>query len=588
MTFLSVPSSPSLSRPPRLERAATDFVLSSRLSSYPSASPLPHEQHETSDIPFTSSLLCSTPFSPSSLSCSPSSPSSSCSSSCSSSSGHDSATTPQHGATVWSCGYGCGKRYKRSSGRSIRRHITSCFRRHWPGGVTLTEEQVSALISSEQEKGRLVTGLRRWKMRQSRRRAEDLPDAERWTCPFGCGKRYRSTSSRSIQNHANGCANRNDGGVGDVDVKRLKTEHDEVQRRVCQQKDEREIVGVKRTAGVERQGGESRSSDDNGAEGEASTARRANDLQKSSSLSSSSSASEVLHWWPPSPSPVNYLSDPSSLGGREAHERLACTATSASTFASLDLAFQSWDLACCAEPALVAHRLQRMEQLLLQQSYDDTLTRQQHQVAAELQQLLLDIYARHGTEHPVFNNPVMVSRLAWSLTQETVTAATARPSTTLPTQVGSFKQPPFSPPPTCSSDGLLSSRCWAPVSPVPAEDGDLSDFDAALFTHTPQADALDASAAAAFPRCASPGLSVPDFFPIDRPPSTLPLWPFTPARPLSRLARPPSACSPFLPFLSPSSDHLDALVLEQPCHNVDPSQSNPGSMSPQATQRWSY
>ena len=121
--------------------------------------------------------------------------------------------------------------------------------------MALKEEELSRLISSQQESGKLITGLRRWKMRQSRRNADDLNESERWTCPFKCGKHYRSTSSRSIQLHANRCALRNDGGVDDVDVKALKMKADE-ERRVEREKEREEQEEVERGDREEREPGE--------------------------------------------------------------------------------------------------------------------------------------------------------------------------------------------------------------------------------------------------------------------------------------------------------------------------------------------
>jgi hypothetical protein len=106
---------------------------------------------------------------------------------------------------LWHCSLGCGTLYERSSGRSIRRHMTSCFRSHWPGGQELGESEVQALMSTEQESGQLVTGLRRWKKRQSCRARVDINEDETWTCPKGCSKVYRLTSSRSIQQHLLAC-----------------------------------------------------------------------------------------------------------------------------------------------------------------------------------------------------------------------------------------------------------------------------------------------------------------------------------------------------------------------------------------------
>ena len=70
-----------------------------------------------------------------------------------------------------------------------------------------------------------MTGLRRWKMRQPRRLAEQLSDEDRWDCVWGCGKSYRATSSRSIQRHASTCYLRSDGQTGDVDVKGLREQN---------------------------------------------------------------------------------------------------------------------------------------------------------------------------------------------------------------------------------------------------------------------------------------------------------------------------------------------------------------------------
>eukprot|EP00467_Chlorarachnion_reptans_P008950 CAMPEP_0114499536 /NCGR_PEP_ID=MMETSP0109-20121206/7473_1 /TAXON_ID=29199 /ORGANISM="Chlorarachnion reptans, Strain CCCM449" /LENGTH=443 /DNA_ID=CAMNT_0001677117 /DNA_START=267 /DNA_END=1598 /DNA_ORIENTATION=+ len=44
--------------------------------------------------------------------------------------------------------------------------------------------------------------------RKKRRSALDLEDAERWNCPFRCGKFYKNTSTKSIHNHLEECTNR--------------------------------------------------------------------------------------------------------------------------------------------------------------------------------------------------------------------------------------------------------------------------------------------------------------------------------------------------------------------------------------------
>ena len=107
---------------------------------------------------------------------------------------------------LWRCDLGCGQRYERSSGRSIRRHVLACFRLHWPGAVGVSVSRLHELISEQQEAGVLDTGLRRWKMRQPPRKAEQLEAEARWECPARCGKRYRNTSTRSISRHKATCA----------------------------------------------------------------------------------------------------------------------------------------------------------------------------------------------------------------------------------------------------------------------------------------------------------------------------------------------------------------------------------------------
>lgn len=135
---------------------------------------------------------------------------------------------------VWHCPLDCGRHYQRSSGRSIRRHVTACFRLHNPATRRMSDEEVSALIGHQQESGQLVTGLRRWQMRRPRRLAEHLNDDDRWDCLWGCGKSYRATSCRSIRLHANTCDLRSDGRTVDVDVTILKNRR--VQGKKCAKK----------------------------------------------------------------------------------------------------------------------------------------------------------------------------------------------------------------------------------------------------------------------------------------------------------------------------------------------------------------
>ena len=111
----------------------------------------------------------------------------------------------------WRCFLGCGKSYKKSSGRSIRRHALSCYRRHFPLECAgRSDGEVHELLAARQEEGIVHTGLRAWRLRQSRRAAHDLPPRERWECPLGCRQYYRSTSSKSIEKHLETCT----GGKG--------------------------------------------------------------------------------------------------------------------------------------------------------------------------------------------------------------------------------------------------------------------------------------------------------------------------------------------------------------------------------------
>ena len=71
-------------------------------------------------------------------------------------------------ASVWHCPLGCGQSYKKSSGRSIRRHFVSCFRQHnQSAAASMSDSQLSSLIAERQDTGQLQTGLRRWRMRSS-------------------------------------------------------------------------------------------------------------------------------------------------------------------------------------------------------------------------------------------------------------------------------------------------------------------------------------------------------------------------------------------------------------------------------------
>ena len=106
----------------------------------------------------------------------------------------------------WQCFLGCGQRYMKSSGRSIRRHVLLCYRRQFAAECKgVSDAQIHDLLVSQEEKGTIHTGLKRWRLRRSRRLAMDLPPHERWDCPNQCGRYFRSTSSRSIAKHKVSC-----------------------------------------------------------------------------------------------------------------------------------------------------------------------------------------------------------------------------------------------------------------------------------------------------------------------------------------------------------------------------------------------
>ena len=194
----------------QLSTSSAASPSSSSPSSSPTSTP-PGEQRSTSSgssstkSATASSLPLSFPSSTGS--------SSSSSSSSSGSSSSSAASTPTGRPSTrksrpndWFCFQGCGKHYKKSSGRSIRRHALSCYRTHHAAECRgMSDAEVHALLAIKQEDGEVQTGLRAWRLRQSRRQASELPQHERWECPNGCRQYYRSTSSKSIEKHTQTC-----------------------------------------------------------------------------------------------------------------------------------------------------------------------------------------------------------------------------------------------------------------------------------------------------------------------------------------------------------------------------------------------
>ena len=124
---------------------------------------------------------------------------------------------------AWHCPFDCGQTYKRSSGRSIRRHVDACFRSHHTPTAAPSDSELSALISAQQVSGQQHVSIRRWRMKRARQVAEELADTDRWDCMWACGKSYHSTSIRSIQRHVSHCPLRTDKQDGEIDSKRRES-----------------------------------------------------------------------------------------------------------------------------------------------------------------------------------------------------------------------------------------------------------------------------------------------------------------------------------------------------------------------------
>ena len=311
--------------------------------------------------------------------------------------------------SLWHCSYlGCNKVYRKSSGRSIRRHVVSCFKVHWPGGAELSDSELSSLIATQQDRGLLVTGLRRWKMRQSRRPANELTESEKWRCPWNCGKFYRSTSSRSIQRHATTCPNRagnrsaEQGTPTSADSKRIKRQRDE------EGGDEDGVRGSEDDRSSD-------SSDDDNDEAEettdsSSSARSANARMRSAAARSSHSKSST----------TGSSSNKPALRLHHAQNDFSSSHTSASTSASqlhqsgqfggsrvdgaqddVDFLYPDSSTGSSTPSSVCAAGASTPSP-----SYT-VLSSQKREVALQLQHLLRDIHRRHGTDHPVFQSPMM-------------------------------------------------------------------------------------------------------------------------------------------------------------------------------------
>eukprot|EP00808_Paulinella_micropora_P023088 g956.t1 len=92
----------------------------------------------------------------------------------------------------WFCPFQCGKSYRSSSLTYIRRHLLHCIRQpNSQDELKSNPELIAAYLPVKVGK----------RFQKKRRKAMQLDFQERWNCPFGCGKYYRRTSTKSIQGH---------------------------------------------------------------------------------------------------------------------------------------------------------------------------------------------------------------------------------------------------------------------------------------------------------------------------------------------------------------------------------------------------
>lgn len=93
----------------------------------------------------------------------------------------------------WVCPRGCGKIYKKTSCSSIVAHRSTCEYEATqnPGADIVVEEKAFP---------------RRRRKNKPRRSSSELQERERWYCPFGCGKFYKRTSTKSVSSHRALCA----------------------------------------------------------------------------------------------------------------------------------------------------------------------------------------------------------------------------------------------------------------------------------------------------------------------------------------------------------------------------------------------
>jgi hypothetical protein len=212
---------------------------------------------------------------------------------------------------VWTCPYShpdtnapCGKSYRTSSSRSIQKHALNCKLRPLPGSAAARK------LSSE-------------KKQKKRRKSHELAPHERWNCPYGCGRFFRSTSTKSIQSHKITCPLKmQDGDTAASSA--VQPRPDESNEAYRQRMQERQLAGLER-ARLKQQaaaGGGANSnapahfhsdasdSEHDGSDGSSSSSSSDEDEEGQAAAAASAKADDPAADFPASPIPSMPLTAP--------------------------------------------------------------------------------------------------------------------------------------------------------------------------------------------------------------------------------------------------------------------------------------
>lgn len=129
----------------------------------------------------------------------------------------------------WNCPFGCGKFFRSTSTRSVRRHRENCPIRPSDAHIAVIKnaiarygygtedevfrsipglQQIPYQVLKDQINGHMEASSSRLCRRPQRRRRDnhELEEFEKWYCPNTfCGKFYKKTSTRSITRHIQEC-----------------------------------------------------------------------------------------------------------------------------------------------------------------------------------------------------------------------------------------------------------------------------------------------------------------------------------------------------------------------------------------------